>query len=671
MPILNRLTSCAKGRGRARDAGRASAFLMTSLLCLVARAEATAARPEADAQLVVAGDLVGFVRAGELNVHRHDADRPGQPPRLLLRVGQDDDGKSPILADDDLASARERARFRLDLPEASDDRDDVVDALDDELSLAQRRNEEAARRRPSAAGSDGPRPLVLMSSGRSLILFARSQILEFRDPGALRSGKPDAPVVRGFAPRGILVAGATTEGAIVAARASDLLLARPGGGFEPLSRLAYAPRFLAVDPAGAFIAVSDERRLDVYPLGKKNARRMSFRPNVRLRGLAACASGLFVLAEDGIHLVHARGHAEPRLTAPDLNRIGCDAGDGSVWAASDQRLHRLPEALAGSGRARLSSSRAVPAGAFAIASSGGELWWLGATGLPVRLLGPSQPSETIGRDRSAATAGRSLAGGPSPWRGLLPHVSIDGHARVWQRRRQVGAGIIAEWRLGARTPARGILLRAAAAAEPPPSPSPDSMEAPAVGTDDSRAPSRGEENHATQVGPDPDARCLAFARDRAVQRALVEPERAKSLLGRAGRAALLPEVRLRAERRSGRSESLDVKPSAAGDALGLDTDHDVRYEVRATWDLSRLVFSPDELGAASQSLRIADMRREIESQVNRLYFERRRLVVAAGATAPEEAATWQLRLEEIEADLDALAGGAFMRCRRALGKEVP
>ena len=39
-------------------------------------------------------------------------------------------------------------------------------------------------------------------------------------------------------------------------------------------------------------------------------------------------------------------------------------------------------------------------------------------------------------------------------------------------------------------------------------------------------------------------------------------ERARSLVGRAGRAAWLPELRLRAEKRMGRSESLDVRASA-------------------------------------------------------------------------------------------------------------
>ena len=153
--------------------------------------------------------------------------------------------------------------------------------------------------------------------------------------------------------------------------------------------------------------------------------------------------------------------------------------------------------------------------------------------------------------------------------------------------------------------------------------------------------------------------------------AAAEPERARSLMARAGRSAWLPELRLRVEKRVGRSESLDYKPTASSDALGLDTDNAVRYEVRATWDLPRLVFNPEEIGAASQALRINETRREIESQVNRLYYERRRLLVAPAAAGADDATTWQIRIEELEADLDSLSGGAFARCRHGQHLEVP
>ena len=161
--------------------------------------------------------------------------------------------------------------------------------------------------------------------------------------------------------------------------------------------------------------------------------------------------------------------------------------------------------------------------------------------------------------------------------------------------------------------------------------------------------------------------------------ALTEPDRAHSLVVRARLAGWFPELRGRVDRRFARAESVDLGSSTAAPLapVGIDSDNDVRYELRATWDLSKLVFNPDEIGAHFQALRTADARREIESLVIRLYFERRRLkaeLSAADASAmpsssgmPLSAIRMELRVEEVEAELDALTGGAFTRLSRGRG----
>jgi len=162
--------------------------------------------------------------------------------------------------------------------------------------------------------------------------------------------------------------------------------------------------------------------------------------------------------------------------------------------------------------------------------------------------------------------------------------------------------------------------------------------------------------------------------------ALVEPDRARSLVNRARFAGWLPEVRSRVDRRFARTESVDLGSSTTAPLapVGIDSNNDVRYELRATWDLSLIAFNPDELGAQFQALRTADARREIEAQVIRLYFERRRLkaeLTAADATSmppggvPLSGMALELRVEEIEAELDALTGGAFTRLSRRRGDE--
>jgi hypothetical protein len=105
---------------------------------------------------------------------------------------------------------------------------------------------------------------------------------------------------------------------------------------------------------------------------------------------------------------------------------------------------------------------------------------------------------------------------------------------------------------------------------------------------------------------------------------------------------------------------------------------DVRYEWRATWDLSRMVFNPEELQAHAEALRMADVRRDIQSLVVRLFFERRRLMIATpAAAAPGGRSTEsdgeerQIRVLEIEAELEALAGRDFFRGTRRSAEATP
>jgi hypothetical protein len=162
---------------------------------------------------------------------------------------------------------------------------------------------------------------------------------------------------------------------------------------------------------------------------------------------------------------------------------------------------------------------------------------------------------------------------------------------------------------------------------------------------------------------DPDERCLAVARRKAVELSMSEPDRAASYVTRAGRAAWLPELRVLVSRRYGRSESLDVNSSstALSSPLGIDTVNDIRYEARATWDLGKLVFSSEELAAQTQALHMAELRRDIETTVNRLYFERRGLVLELSDVRGNDVHR-HLRTREIEADLDAMSAGAFGTC---------
>jgi hypothetical protein len=166
---------------------------------------------------------------------------------------------------------------------------------------------------------------------------------------------------------------------------------------------------------------------------------------------------------------------------------------------------------------------------------------------------------------------------------------------------------------------------------------------------------------------------VAVLRGAATALALAEPERARSLVDRARWAALLPELRVRVDRRFSRTESLDLaRADPLATPVGVDSINDMRYECRATWDLGRIVFNPDEVGASTHALRMAEVRREIETVVIRLYFERRRLKAEAMTSdAPDGTlgVRVEIRLQELEAELDALTGGAFSRWRSSRAGE--
>ncbi len=84
--------------------------------------------------------------------------------------------------------------------------------------------------------------------------------------------------------------------------------------------------------------------------------------------------------------------------------------------------------------------------------------------------------------------------------------------------------------------------------------------------------------------------------------------------------------------------------------------------VRAEWDLSRLVFNPDELRVAGETVDLVRLRQRVLDEVTRLYFERRRREVERDLAPPADVAgrvRQQLRIDELTASLDALTGGFF------------
>jgi hypothetical protein len=161
------------------------------------------------------------------------------------------------------------------------------------------------------------------------------------------------------------------------------------------------------------------------------------------------------------------------------------------------------------------------------------------------------------------------------------------------------------------------------------------------------------------AGPDGTELSIGQVHEAVVRTALLEPERSRSLLARARRAALLPRLRVSVSRELRRYDSYLETPDPRTNAGA-----DLLFEVSATWSLDRLVFHPGEVAAARQALRAARARRELLEVSTRLYYSRRRLLLELAATPVGPARLeLQLRLEEATALLEALMGQKLARTR--------
>lgn len=160
-----------------------------------------------------------------------------------------------------------------------------------------------------------------------------------------------------------------------------------------------------------------------------------------------------------------------------------------------------------------------------------------------------------------------------------------------------------------------------------------------------------------RFGSEPSVRDLQRAAARLGE---VHPELVRSWLRRAGRAALLPTVRVRVGRGIGEltRDSLTTQVYTSTDSW--------RFEVEASWSLDRLVFDRNELRAGREAQRAASHREELLTRVAQLYYARRRLQVDAllqpdAASAIDRA----LEIEELTAVLDGLTDNALTQRKRS------
>jgi hypothetical protein len=162
---------------------------------------------------------------------------------------------------------------------------------------------------------------------------------------------------------------------------------------------------------------------------------------------------------------------------------------------------------------------------------------------------------------------------------------------------------------------------------------------------------------------------------RTVQRAVLRyldlsPGRIAELETRARRAAWYPELRasLAADRDRTRDEDHD-QAFSSGSVRDLfdrraQSDSSQGIDIQLVWDLGKIADPEDALAVSRERRQLIELRDQVLERVNRLYFERLRVLARLGALPPgpgAERVEAELRALELAAHLDAWTGGVFSR----------
>jgi hypothetical protein len=159
----------------------------------------------------------------------------------------------------------------------------------------------------------------------------------------------------------------------------------------------------------------------------------------------------------------------------------------------------------------------------------------------------------------------------------------------------------------------------------------------------------------------PERPSLAEVQQAALAQAGIDPGQARRALRRTRAAAAAPKVSVQFDHRLDRGWVLDQEAGSA-DELSNDAGNQSVVRFDATWELDRLVFSPDELRVTRTALDLADWRQRVLIEVTQLYFERQRLLLEERldpATDLALALDRAMRLREIEGLLAGLTGLEF------------
>jgi hypothetical protein len=161
------------------------------------------------------------------------------------------------------------------------------------------------------------------------------------------------------------------------------------------------------------------------------------------------------------------------------------------------------------------------------------------------------------------------------------------------------------------------------------------------------------------VEPEPPEPTVSELQEAAEAAAAVHLVELPDWRGRARSSALLPELTAAYRRTVGDVDTFGIRSEVGIDSH--NTENLSRYEIRATWQLSQLIFSREEMLAAASALEVQRGREELLTRIADHYYERRRLQLLQKEAGARERQDLQLRIDQQTATLDALTAGFLSR----------
>ena len=177
----------------------------------------------------------------------------------------------------------------------------------------------------------------------------------------------------------------------------------------------------------------------------------------------------------------------------------------------------------------------------------------------------------------------------------------------------------------------------------------------------------------------PEEPTLAQVQARALGYAGLGPGYFRRLRSGLSRRGWWPAVALRAGSRFARDDESSRDQTFTYGELhdlhdaSLDQSRDFDASITFAWELGELVYPSDAPELSREARQVIGLRDNVLDEVNQLYFDRRRALLALDAHADKhssEAVALRLRAEELAAGLDAWTGGWFSRAQ-AGGEETP